>query len=227
MPYISATAEIMYAPLDLRLFIDVPAQKISNVFPELCARILGIQTGKFAQNFFGALISRHGDIDLYLDDLIAACALFACGRHAFFPQAELLAGLSPGRDFKQSATVDGWHLNLAPQGGLRRGYRNSQIDIVALATEDGMIAGTNDDVQIARRTSTETRISFAWDANALAVASSRLDTHFERFGALHGALAVTNIASGYVAARPITPRTVDVELHASAGLLDRSLAFAS
>src|SRR5436309_13482614 len=100
MPYISATAEIMYAPLDLLLVIDLPAQRFSNVFPEVGARILRIQAGKFAQNFFGALIPRHGDIHLYLDDLIAACALFGSRRHAFFPQAKLLTGLCPRRDFK-------------------------------------------------------------------------------------------------------------------------------
>src|SRR5229473_4109899 len=90
MPYISATAEIMYAPLDLLLVMDLPAQKFSNVLPEVPAGIFGIQAGKFAQNFFGALIPRHGDIHLYLNDLIAACALFGCGWDTFFPQAELL-----------------------------------------------------------------------------------------------------------------------------------------
>src|SRR6266568_5610013 len=124
MPYISATAEIMYAPLDLLLVMDLPAQKFSNVLPEVPAGIFGIQAGKFAQNFFGALIPRHGDIHLYLNDLIAACALFGCGWDTFFPQAELLTGLCPRRDFKQSATIDGWHFNLASQCGLCSSHRD-------------------------------------------------------------------------------------------------------
>ena len=89
-----------------------------------------------------------------------------------------------------------------------------------------MIAGADDYVQIARGTSPHTRISLARDTNALAVASSWLDADFERFGTLDRSLAVTDIASGYIAARAVTPRAGDVELHASAGLLDRSLAFA-
>src|SRR2546426_8240759 len=89
-----------------------------------------------------------------------------------------------------------------------------------------MIAGADDHVQIARGTSPHTRISLARDTNALAVASSWLDADFERFGTLDRSLAVTDIASGYIAARAVTPRAGDVELHASAGLLDRSLAFA-
>src|SRR6202171_143423 len=226
MPYISATAEIMYAPLDLLLVIDVLAQKFSNVLPEVCPRIFGIQAGQFAQNFFGALIPRHGDIYLYLNDFIAACTLFGGGRHAFFPQAQLLTGLCPGRNFKQSATIDCRDLNFAPQGSLRRRDGDSQINIIALATENRMIAGADDDIEIARGASTHTRISFAGDANTLAVASSRLDAHFQRLGALDGALAVTDIAGGDVVARAITARTGDVELHASAGLLDRSFAFA-
>src|SRR6266550_886183 len=218
MPYISATAEIMYAPLDLLLVMNVPAQEFSNVLPKFRARIFGIQAGKFAQNFFGALVPWHGDIYLYLNDLIPACALFGGGRHAFFPQAQLLTGLCPGRDFKQSATIDGWHLNLAPQGRLRRGHRNGQINSVALAAENGMIAGSDDYVQVARGTSVETRISFARNTNALAIASSRLDAHFEWLGTLDGALTVTDVASCNIAAHTVTPRTGDVELHASAGL---------
>src|SRR5580765_6855739 len=124
MPYISATAEIMYAPLDLLLVMNVPAQEFSNVLPKFRARIFGIQAGKLAQNFFGALVSRHGDIHLYLDDFIAACTLFGRGRDTFFPQAELLTGLGSRRDLKESAPIDGWHFNLATQGCLRRRYRD-------------------------------------------------------------------------------------------------------
>src|SRR5947207_5319956 len=206
--------------------MNVPAQEFSNVLPKFRARIFGIQAGKFAQNFFGALVPRHGDIYLYLDDLIAARALFCCGRDAFFPQAQLLTRLCSRRDFEDSATIDGRYLNLTSQCGLRRGHRDSQINIVALAAENRMIAGPDDYVQVSRGTSVGTRISFARDTNALAVASSRLDAHFEWFGALDSAFAVTNVAGGYVTARAVTPRAGDVELHASAGLLDRSLALA-
>src|SRR5207302_8543492 len=99
-------------------------------------------------------------------------------------------------------------------------------DIVALATENRMIAGAYDYVKIARGTSPYTRISLARDTNTLAIASSRLDADFQRLGALDGALAVTDIAGRDVVACAITARTSDVELHASAGLLDRSFAFA-
>src|SRR5882724_5788322 len=196
--------------------MNVPAQEFSNVLPKFRARIFGIQAGKFAQNFFGALVPRHGDIYLYLDDLIAARALFCCGRDAFFPQAQLLTRLCSRRDFEDSATIDGRYLNLTSQGCLRRGHRNSQINIVALATENRMIAGPDDYVQVSRGTSVETRISFARDTNALAVAGSRLDAHFEWFGALDSAFAVTNVAGGYVTARAVTPRAGDIEAHYTA-----------
>src|SRR5437016_14565638 len=103
MPYISATAEIMYAPLDLLLVMDLPAQKFSNVLPEVPAGIFGIQAGKFAQNFFGALIPRHGDIHLYLKISSPPLASLGADWTPFSRQAKLLPGWCPGRVFRRGA----------------------------------------------------------------------------------------------------------------------------
>src|SRR5207245_8150134 len=87
-------------------------------------------------------------------------------------------------------------------------------------------SGANDDVKIPRLASVGPGISFAWNADALAVASSCLYAHFERLGTADHAFSMTDRASGNVFARSMATRTSHIELHAPAGLLDRPLALA-
>ena len=80
--------------------------------------------------------------------------------------------------------------------------------------------------KIASRAAVRPGVAFAGQPNALAIARSRLDAHFQRFGAAHRAFAVADGAGRNILARAVAARTRHVELHASAGLRDLSGAVA-
>src|SRR5947208_8805902 len=84
----------------------------------------------------------------------------------------------------------------------------------------------NNDVQIARRPSMRPRITLARDTNTLPIACPRLYANFERLSARDHALSVAHRARRNILTRAMAPWAGHVELHPSAGLLDRAFAFA-
>src|ERR1700722_2205203 len=71
--YISATAEIMYAPFDLR-FVGIFRSRASASYAgeSRLSGIFWIQLGKLTQDLFRTLISKWGNHHLYGDNLVAA-----------------------------------------------------------------------------------------------------------------------------------------------------------
>ena len=84
-----------------------------------------------------------------LDDFIAALTFVDRRRHALLAQAQFLSTLRARRNAQQRAAIDGRHLNLRAQRGFGEGDWHGQVNVVAFALEDRMLAHAHDDVQIA------------------------------------------------------------------------------
>src|SRR5262252_7288823 len=117
---------------------------------------------------------RRGDINLYLDDLVTARAFARGRRHAFLAQAQLLPALGSRGNLELGAAVNGRHLNLCAQSGLRGRHRHGDVDIVALAAKDWMLAYANDDEEITRAATVDAGVALARDAYALDITRARL-----------------------------------------------------
>src|SRR5262249_42218360 len=105
-------------------------------------------------------------------------------------------------------------------------YRNRSVDIVAVAPKHRMLAGADNDIEVARLTAVRPGVTLSRDANALTVPRTRLHPHFERLRVLHDSFAVADRTRGLGLARAIAGRTRHVELHAPAGLRNMSFAAA-
>src|SRR5436305_5007425 len=89
-----------------------------------------------------------------------------------------------------------------------------------------MLAGTDDYVEISRRTAVGSRITLARDSDSLTIASAGLDAYFQRLSSLYYAFASAHRAHRNVLSRSMAARTLNVEFHPSTGLCDLSRAFA-
>src|ERR1019366_5907832 len=194
--------------------------------PQLRPRVFRIQLSQLPQQLFRLLVAGHGDRDLHLDDLIPAHAVLGSRRHALFAQPQLLPRLRPGRNLQHAAPIDGGHLDFRSQSRFYRRHWHGDVDVVAFALKQRVLADADDDVEVADPASPQAGIAFARDANALPVAGSALKADLERIGALDPAFAVADGAGRNVLPRPMASGTGDVELHPSARLLDRALAVA-
>src|SRR6266404_4997201 len=222
MPYISATEEIMYAPLDLRFALMVGSYLCPQFFP----RIFRIQFLQFLPQLTGLQITRFRYYDLDLDNLVSATSVIGGRGHAFLAQTQLLSALRARRDAQLRAAVNGRYFNSGAERGFRRGHGDGHVDVVTLAAKHRMLADLHDDVEIARRPAIQSRIAFACDAYALAVARARLNADLERFGAHDHALTVACRTDALRLAGAVAAWALHVELHASAGLRDLSTAVA-
>src|SRR5271165_2762830 len=193
-----------------------------HLAPQLSPWVFRVQLGQLAEQFFRALVARHGDRDRDLDDRIAADVFFRRRRHAFFPQAKLLPGLGAGRNLQQGAAIDGRYFDLRAQRSFCRAHRNAQIDVVAVAPEDGVIPRTDDHVQVPGHSAVRASIPLAWQANALPVARAGFDANLQRLAVGDGTLAVADRAGGQILPGPVAARTLHIELHPAAGLRDLS-----
>ena len=88
-----------------------------------------------------------------------------------------------------------------------------------------MIPNPNNHVKIARHSAMRPGIPFSRNADPLPIARSRLDADFQRFSPLHRPFPMAHRAIGDILSRPMTSRTLRIELHAPAGL--RNLTAAS
>src|SRR5579863_4889183 len=197
-----------------------------KLFEQFSSRIFRIQLGKLAQQFFRLLIPRHRHGYFDFNNLIAADAIF-CGRgHAFFSQSKFLPGLRSRRNPEHSTAIDRRDFDLRSQRRFSRGDRHSELDVIPLAVKHRVVAGADDDVQIAAWTAAKSRVTFPAQPDALAIASPGLDPHFERFGALYRTFAMADRAGGNVLAGSVAAGAGNVELHTPALLRDLSGAVA-
>src|SRR5689334_16757501 len=92
--------------------------------------------------------------------------------------------------------------------------------------KDLIIAGANDDVEIAGRATVDPGVTFSCQPDALSIARAWLDAHFQRLSSVDHTLSVAHSADRACFAGTTASWTGDVELHASARLLDRPFAAA-
>src|SRR5580693_1661653 len=205
---------------------EVYRLRISDILPKLSARIIGIQLCQLPQNFLRALVARHGDRRLDLNDLISTCAFLRGRWNALLAQPKLLAGLGSGWNLEHRAAINGRNLDLGAERRFANAHRNGQVNIVALPMKDRMISGANDHIEVAGRSSMGSGVAFAGNANALAIARTSFDTDFKRFGLLYGSFAKAGATGCYVFPSAMAARAGRIELHASAGLRDLTSAAA-
>src|SRR5580658_1185483 len=205
---------------------------MSELVEDVGARIFGIQSLQFAQNFFGALVLHFGNNDLNLDDLIATLTFTRCAGHALLAHAQLLPGLCSGRNLELCAAgmvtvaVDGGHLNACAERGLHRGDRYGDVNVVRDAAEELVMAYADDEVEISRGRALGACVAFAGEANALAVARAGLDAKLGRLDACDDTGPVASGAAILHLAAASAARALNVELHAAAGLLHLARAVA-
>src|ERR1019366_1297650 len=192
--------------------------------PQLRPRVFRIQLSQLPQQLFRLLVAGHGHGDLYFYDLIPTHSILGSRRHALLAQPQLLPRLRPGRNLQHASAIDGGHLDFRSQSRFYRRHWHGDVDVVAFALKQGVLADADDDVEVADPASPQAGIAFARDANALPVAGSALNADLQRIGALDAAFAVARRAGRNVLARPMASGTGDVELHPAARLLDRPLA---
>src|SRR5579872_407215 len=225
MPYISATAEIMYAPLDLR-FVAIASSPdylkllspVLQVIEERDARILIVELRQFAHDLLATLVlqmrDHHGDSH----DLVAALAGVRGTLHAAIAHAQLLAALGSRRNLELGTPIDRGHVDLGAKRSLRNRNRNRDVNIVARPGKHRMRASAHDDKQVPGRSPIRTGVAFALQTNALSVARPGLDAEVDRLRFAHGALAMARGTVIGDAAGSIAARARDVEFHASAHL---------
>src|ERR1700752_5243407 len=92
--------------------------------------------------------------------------------------------------------------------------------------KDRMVLRPDNHVQIARRAAVHPGVALPGNPDALPVASSGLDPHLERLRAFHRSFPMTRRARRNILPRSVAARTLHVDLHAPAGLLDRPFAMA-
>src|ERR1700743_3548885 len=102
MPYISATAEIMYAPFDLR-FAGMASshhstQSALQLIEQLHPGVLIIQFRQLAHNLAAALILQRWHHHLNRHNLVAALASIRRALHAALPHAQFLPALRARRN---------------------------------------------------------------------------------------------------------------------------------
>src|ERR1700733_5056239 len=119
MSYISATAEIMYAPLDLRFAVMAVAQSLSSSrqastkirvdlkLVEKChPRVLVIQPGKLPHDLLAALIVQLRNHHFNGNNLIAALPRNPSVFHASFPHPQFLPALRSRRNPQLRPAID-------------------------------------------------------------------------------------------------------------------------
>src|SRR5512139_1122978 len=117
-------------------------------------------------------MTRHVDVDL--DELIAAPRHHPL-RNAFAADPQDRAGLRAGRDAELAPAIEGRHLDLAAEDGLRKGDGERADDVVADAAEYFVRLYTDDELEIARGTIGPGVISAALDDAVRAVLDARGD----------------------------------------------------
>ena len=81
---------------------------------------------------------------------------------------------------------------LAPSAASTARHRYCDVDVVAFAPKQGMLADADDHIQIAHPAAVQPGIAFPRNADALPVAGARLDADLERFSALDAPFAVAH-----------------------------------
>jgi hypothetical protein len=195
-----------------------------DLAPELRPRILRIKLSQLPQQFFSLLVPRHRHGDLDLDNLIPARAFLGGRRNTLLAQPQLLPRLRSRSNLQHASPIDGRHFDLRTKSRLDRRHRHRNIDVIALAPKQRMLANPDNHVKVSCAAAPQSGVALAGDANALPIACSRLDPDLQRIGALDAAFAMANRASRNILPRPMASRTGHIKLHPPASLFDRPLA---
>src|SRR6185312_7231285 len=190
----------------------------SHLAPQLRPRVVFVKTVQLLPQLARLHVMRRRDGNFDFHDFIAALVVARCGRHAFFPQTQLLSALRSRRNFQLGSSIDGRHFDPGSQCRFPCCYWDSNVNVVAFATKYRVLAHANDDVKIARRAALRPCIAFAGDANALAIARAGFYADFQRLCALHCAFAMAHRARRLHLASATATRASNVELHAATGL---------
>src|SRR5581483_5815839 len=192
---------------------------------EIGARVFRVQALQLAQNLFRTLVLNPWNDDLDLYDLIAALAFARCAGDALLAHAQLLSSLRSGRDLELCASglmafaVNRRDLDACAKRGLHRGDRDRDVNVVRNAAKQLVMPDANDEVKVAGGRPFGARIAHAGEADPLPVARAGLDAKFKRLVTRSDARAVARGTSVLHLAAAAAPWALDVELHASAGLL--------
>src|SRR5271157_1238533 len=181
-------------------------------------RVLVVQLGQLAHDLAAALVVevRHRHFDSH--NLVAALLGPLRVLHAALPHAQLLPALRAGRNLQLRAPVNGGHVHLGSQRSLGDCHRNGQMDVVAHASENGVRAGADDEVEIAGSAAVRPGVTLALQTDALPVARPRLDAKLNGLRAADHALAMAGRAVIGDAACTVAFGAGNVELHAPAHL---------
>ena len=144
----------------------------------------------------------------------------------FSRRAQLLSGLGARWNSQKRAAINGGHFDLRAQRRFRNRHRNGEMDVITFTMEYRIIAGADDDIEIASGPTVYSGISFSRQSDALSVARASLDADFQRLSSVNYALSAAHSADRACFTGTTAPRAGDVELHSPAGLLNRTLATA-
>src|SRR5690606_10051707 len=134
-------------------------------------------------------LNRGFDADL---DIHVAAGGRAQHAHALALEAELLAGLGPGRDVHLGArALDGRHLDGAAESGRGEGDRHPAMNVGAVALEHAMRLQRQEDIEVAGWCAAHPRLALAGQADARAFldAGGNVDAERALLAQAPGALA--------------------------------------
>src|SRR6266850_3592760 len=164
-----------------------PVEHVARVVARLIGRALEVAQLLVEVALVLRERARHGDVEVH--ELVAAAA-GAQVRHTLSAQPDHLTVLRPGRhaDGRLDA-VDRRHRELLAQRGLGRRDAQDVDQVVAFAPEQVVVLDADEDIEVARWSAAQARLTLTRDAQLLAVVDARRERELELFVAALAALA--------------------------------------
>src|SRR5258705_2843662 len=191
------------------------------------SRVLVVQLRILPQQFFCLLRNHFRKGHLHLNKLIAMRAGLAQGWRAALAQAKFLSRLRARRYAQLRLAFHSRHFDLRSERSFRNGYRNSDVDIVALAREVFVRADVGNDMQVARRCAEASAFTLARNAHPRTRFHTGWDAHFHCLCFWYRAFAFAQRAGRSPATGATAVGTFLRKAQAAAGALDLPRAFAS
>ena len=154
---------------------------------------------------------RHLDEEVQM--LVAACGRTQRGQ-ALPAQADHLSALRSFRDPLLQLALEGRHLDLRAERGLRERDRHLAVEVLAVAREQGVGLHRDHHVEIARRAAGDSRLSLAREAQPRAVVDAGRHAHLDALQALDAPRAAavrTALAHDLAGSGAIVAGTADSE----------------
>ena len=117
-------------------------------------------------------------LDDDLDQLVAAAPAADVG-HAAALEPEHVAALRPPGDVQPVGAVEGRHLDLGAEGGLREADRHLAEQVVAVALEERVLADQDLDAEVAPRGAGVARLALAAELEPHAALDARGDVDLQ------------------------------------------------